>query len=108
MIKYCAFSVWPTRSGFARIDAFVRDASFVRVAVLVRPTTKCTHVVQTDVTQETVVVEPASEKAISLDAFFVEGALVVASADWKTHVVATSVAIVTVVGVSAGHGYWKG
>lgn len=103
LIEHRALGVRPARGRLARIDALVRDARLVRVAVLVRPATERAHVVQAYVAQETVVVQPAGEQTVSTNAFLVERALVVGGADWKAHVVAASVPVVAVVRVSAGH-----
>lgn len=103
LIEHRALGVRPARGRLARIDAFVRDARFVGVAVLVRPTTERAHVVQAYVAQKTVVVQPAGEQTVSPNAFLVERALVVAGADWKAHVVAAGIPVVAVVRVSAGH-----
>lgn len=102
MIEHRALGVRPARGRLARIDALVRDARFVGVAVLVRPTTERAHVVQAYVAQKAVVVQPAGEQTVSPNAFLVERALVVAGADWKAHVVAAGIPVVAVVRVSAG------
>lgn len=103
MIEHRALGVRPAGCCLARVDAFVRDARLVRVAVLVRPAAERAHVVQTDMAQEAVVVESAGEQAVAADALLVERALVVGDADWEANVVAAGVAIAAVARVSAGH-----
>lgn len=107
MIEHRALGVRPARGRLARIDALVRDARLVGVAVLVRPATERAHVVQAYVAQETVVVQPAGEQTVSTNAFLVERALVVVGADRKAHVVAACIPIVAVVCVSAGPWHCK-
>lgn len=81
MIEHGALSVRSAGSRLlARVDALVRDAGLIRVAVLVRAATKRAHVVQTDVTEETIVVQSTGEQTIAAYALLVERAFVVAGA----------------------------
>lgn len=103
LVEHRAFGVGSAGRRIAGVDALVRDAGLVRVAVLVGATAEGAHVVETYVTQETIVVESAGEQAVAVDALLVERALVVGGANRETDVVAASVAFVAVVGVSARH-----
>jgi len=96
LVEDRALGVRSARRGFAWIHTFVAQARFVRVAVLISAATERAHVVQADVAQEAIVVQPAGQQAISANALFVQRALIVHGADWQANVLAAGVAVVAV------------
>lgn len=59
----------------ARIFTFAVDARFVGRAIFISATSNAAHVVQANVAEEAVVINPAGQHTSSADAFFIEGAL---------------------------------
>ena len=97
MVDDSAPSVGTAGRYLARVETLVAETGFVCVAIFICSATQGAHVVETNVSEETVIVESTSEQTVSVDAFFIEGTLVVARADWKTHIFATGVSFVAVV-----------
>jgi len=79
----------------ARVGTPVVPTSLTGRAVLVRVTAEDTHVVQTNVAEETVVIHPACQYAASFEAFFIKRTIVISLAHGATHVVGTVVSLRT-------------
>lgn len=104
MVEYRALGVGSARRSLARVNALVAQASLVRVAVFIGTAAEGTHVMQADVAQETIVVQPAGQQAVAADTLLIQRAIIVHRADRQANVLATGVAAVAVLASQAG--YW--
>lgn len=85
MIRHGAYGVRATRIFDAWICAGIVATRFTGATVIIRVTGKYATIMQTDMTEETIIVYTACQHTITTQTFLIQSAVLIESTMWQAH-----------------------